>query len=124
MLEGVDLQMLYQEMQADAVQFSATVSDEQSLREFMVQRGYSDAVSPQAVTDEEIDWFRENEQPRLEALLNDSQGFEEWKTQNLMQPLQDLSTLDLVFESLGWLDFLFLFLGVGTAYRLGMGEAG
>lgn len=120
-LEGMDLKVVYDELQADAARYSETVTDERSLREFMVERGYSDAADPSSVSDEEIQWFKEYEQPRLEEMLDNPQAYEEWKNNSLAPDLQNISAFDVIMESLGVIDLLFLFLGVGTAYRLGKG---
>lgn len=121
---GIDLQGLYEEYRADAAVFGETVNDDASLRIFMVDRGYSEAVNADAVSDEEVSWFREHEQPRLEEILySEPQNFEAWKTESLTAQIENISTFDVMMESLGFLDILFLFLGIGTAYRMGMGES-
>jgi hypothetical protein len=119
--DGVDLKSMFNKTQKDAIQFSATVTDDKSLRQFMAQQGYSNSTHAESVTDEEVAWFKENEQPALEDALNNPQGFEEWKN-SLNEDFQNISTFDVMIESLGLLDLLFLFLGVSTAYRLGMGN--
>ncbi len=120
--EGVNLKTVYEEVKLDAKQFSETVSDEKSLRKFMVERGYSESTNPELVSDEEIESFQENKQPELEEMLINPQSFDDWKNNTLTQELEDLSTFDVMVGNLGLLDFLFFFLGIGTAFRLGMGE--
>ncbi len=119
--DGIDLESMFKKTQKDAIQFSATVTDEKSLRQFMAQQGYSNSTHAESVTDEEVAWFKENEQPALEDALNNPQGFEEWKNA-INEDFQNISTFDVMIEGLGLLDILFLFLGVSTAYRLGMGN--
>ncbi len=122
-MDGVDQENIFNKMQNDAIQFSTTVSDDISLRKFMAEQGYSDFTDADSVTDEEVSWFKENQQPLLEEILNNSQGFEEWRSAMDDDFQSNISTFDLMIESLGLLDLLFLFLGVSTAYRLGMGNA-
>ncbi len=120
-LEGMDLRAVYEELRLDAARFSESVTDDRSLRVFLVERGYSEAADASSVTDEEIRSFKEFEQPRLEAMLSNPQSYEEWKNDTLAPDLEDISVVGVIIEDLGLIDFLFLFLGIGTAYRLGMG---
>ena len=87
----------------------------------MAQQGYSNSTHAVSVIDEEVAWFKENEQPVLEDALNNPLGFEEWKNA-INEDFQHISTFDVMIEGTGLLDILFLFLGVSTAYRLGMGN--
>ncbi len=121
-INSMDLKSFYEKTQADAVQFSTTVTDDASLRDFIVQRGYSDSEDAASVTDEEIAWFKQYEQPGLEEMMDTPQSFEQWKNDNLAKEIENLSPFEMMMDDLGLLDFLFLILGVGTAYRLGMGN--
>ncbi len=116
------LKTIYEVLQSDATYFSETVTDEESLRAFMVERDYSSAADAGSVTEEEIEQFKTLEQPQLEELLNNPQSYEDWKNNTLATTLENMSTLDIMMENLGLLDIVFLFLGIGTAYRLGMGN--
>lgn len=121
-INGVDLKSIYEETQADALQFSATVIDDASLRDFMLQHGYSNSVDAASITDEEIAWFRQNEQPGLQEMMATPLSYEQWKSDKLGNEIENISAFEMMLDSLGLLDFLFLFLGVGTAYRMGMGN--
>jgi hypothetical protein len=121
-INGMDFKSIYKETLAEAVQFSTTVTDDASLRNFIVQRGYSDSKDAALVTDEEIALFKQYEQPRLEKMMDSPQSYEEWKNDNLANKIENLSPFDIILDGLGLLDVLFLFLGVGTAYRMGMGN--
>ena len=122
MIEGVDLHELYDEQLNDAQQFSNTVASEDSLREFMVTYGYSESYKKEFVTDEEIAYFNEYEKPMLEQMAYSPTSFEEWKDQSLTSRIEDISAFDLVIQSLGLIDLLFIFFGVGTAFKLGYGQ--
>lgn len=118
---GLELQEIYAEELYDAKQFYLTVTDEDSLRDFMVNYGYSEFDNKASVTNEEIDIFNRYQKPLLEKMAYVKPGFEEWKNEYLSSRIDDISTLDLVMQSLELIDLLFIFLGVGTAYKLGSG---
>lgn len=116
--EGVELRQIYEEELRDASNFASLPGDEASLRQFMVSYQYSDYLDPSEVTNEEIAGFKEYSQPRLEEITAYRPSFEEWQQKSLLSSIENLSTLDLMIDGLGWIDILFLFLGIGTAYRL------
>jgi len=101
----------------------ASVSlDEQSQKQFMADYGYSYSVQANDVSDEEFDNFMNYTVPRFEALANDSMDFEAWSSSSFQDAMGGLSTIDLMKQSFGLLDVLFLFFGIGTAFRLARGE--
>jgi hypothetical protein len=118
---GDHLREIYDEQISDAALFSETVSDNESLRQFMVDTGYTVADDSVDVSDEEIAGFREYSEPDLKALLANRPSFDQWRESMLDNTLTEYSTLDFMLENLGLLDILFLFFGVGTAFRLGQG---
>ena len=109
---------MYDEALSDAKQFKATVSDDKSLRTFMADFGYSEFYQGSSVTDEEIINFKEYNQPSLEQIAILQPGFEQWKKETLIANINNYSTYDLMAESIGLLDLLFLFFGIGTAFKL------
>ncbi|MCG8314701.1 MAG: hypothetical protein MI976_15950 [Pseudomonadales bacterium] len=115
------MQASYQQMQREAEEF-VTIDDDQSLREFMVRNEYSEQQSPNEVTTEEIEIFREEFEADLVYLATNKPTYEEWVGDTIAPEVQSVSTLQVVYESLGWLDILFLLFGVATAYRLGSQE--
>ncbi|MFT4582116.1 MAG: plasmid maintenance system antidote protein VapI [Gammaproteobacteria bacterium] len=118
---GDHLREIYDEQISDAALFSETVSDNESLRQFMVDTGYTEADHSADVSDEEIAGFREYSEPDLKALLANRPRFDQWRESMLDNTLTEYSTLDFMLGNLGLLDILFLFFGVGTAFRLGRG---
>ncbi len=120
--DGTELQEFYEEEMNDAKQFSDAVFDNESLRNFMVEHGYSEYDEQESVTDEEIENFKKYDKARLEQMAYSPPGFDDWKQNNLTSRIEDISAFDLVIESLGLIDLLFIFLGVGTAFKLGYGE--
>ncbi len=115
--EEIELREAFEVEINDAREFAKLPGDEDSLRQFMVNYQYSEYSDLTAVTDEEIAEFREFSQPRLEQIEAYAPSFEEWQAETIAS-IEQLSTFDLMTESLGWIDILFQFFGVGTAYRL------
>jgi len=116
--DGIVLQEFYQEELIDASEFSKLPGDDAGLRRFMAARDYSDSLDAAQVTDEEVEQFLEYSAPRLREIALNRPSFEEWREFSLSDSIKDLSTFDLMIDSLGWIDMLFFFFGVGTAYRL------
>jgi hypothetical protein len=111
---------IFQESKVDAYHYNQLSGDEESLRAFMVERGYSEAGSADDVTADEIAIFDEYEAPTLNWIAQNNPNAQEWQAHTI-EAITDLSTLDLMTADLGLLDALFLFLGIGTAFQLGSG---
>ncbi len=116
--EGIDLKAVYAEEVIDARKYVKLPDDDASLRHFMVTREYSEFTEASQVTDQEIGLFLEVTDPRLRKIALNRPSFEEWQQYSLSDSIEDLSTLDLMVDSLEWIDLLFLLFGVGTAFRL------
>lgn len=117
-MEG--MQSLYDEQVRVADAF-ADVTDDESLRQFMVEYQYSEAGDPDAITNEEITFFKSDIEPALSAFASNRTSYDEWVKETFTQQMGQVSTIDLIKQNFGVLDILFLFLGVGTAFRLGRG---
>ena len=116
--EGIDLQEFYQEELIDAHEFARLPGDDASLRQFIAAHDYSESLDASQVSDVEVDQFLEFTAPRLQEIALNRPGFEEWREYSLGGSIRDLSTFDLMIDSLGLMDILFFFLGIGTAFRL------
>jgi hypothetical protein len=116
--EGMDLREFYQEELVDAREFAGLSGDDASLRRFMAAHEYSDSLDAAQVSAEEVSLFLEYTAPRLQEIALNKPSFEEWREYSLGNSIKDLSTFDLMIDSLGLIDFLFFFFGVGTAFRL------
>ncbi|WP_020407469.1 hypothetical protein [Hahella ganghwensis] len=112
---------IYDGIMEAAVLYQSEVHDDETLRQFMVDYGYSESMDTGDVTYEEITEFREYYEPELQKMALEQPGFEEWVKSSFEQEIKDLSTWDLMQEDFGLIDMLFLLFGVGTAYRLGCG---
>ena len=117
-VDSIEMREFYEEEMTDARLYSRLDGDEASLRQFMVERQYSEFSSPTQVSDEEMDIFLEYTAPRLIDIAANRPSFDEWRDNNLGQSIADMSTLDLLVDSLTWIDLLFVLFGVGTAFRL------
>lgn len=116
-MEGDGLRPLYEELIYDAEVYP-TVGDEASLRQFMIDHDYTEATTPEAISDEEIEFFEDFSGPQLEAFAAGPPSYEDWVS-GAYSEVAELSSAGLVIDSLGLFDLLFLGLGVVTAFRLG-----
>jgi len=119
-VESEELRAFYDEEMADAAAIGG-VSDEASLRRYMVDHEYTQAYDPADVTQAELDEFNEYSRPRLDHFAVAPPTFKDW-SEGLVEQFGDLSTGAMLMDSFGLLDILFLFFGVGTAFRLGSGQ--
>lgn len=77
----------------------------------------TDATDAAGVNRAELAEFREYVEPNLRAIAENPPDFEEWQERNSAS-LGDISPWAMMREDFGLLDILFIFLGVGTAFRL------
>ncbi|MCP4769014.1 MAG: hypothetical protein GY875_22480 [Gammaproteobacteria bacterium] len=115
--EGIDMQAFYRQEINDARVFATLGDDDASLRYFMVEYEYSEFSKIPLITDDELEMFREYTAPRLKDIHLNRPSFDEWRQYSL-GTIEDLSTFDLMVDSLGLIDFVFFFFGIGTAFRL------
>ena len=118
-----DLKPLYEAEQHNAKRYLATVVDEPSLKQFMVFYGYGLAVNISGLTQEEITYFKTYTAPLLKQLAVGGLSMSEWAKASLSANVEQVSTLEMLIADLGFIDWVWLFLGVGTAYRLGRGDS-
>ncbi|SMF04660.1 hypothetical protein SAMN02745866_00363 [Alteromonadaceae bacterium Bs31] len=119
--EADEMQAFYQQEQDLARVYIASVSDDQSLREFMLDGEYSEAENELAIAPDEIADFKENVEPYLRELASGDMSFVEWK-ESTFGAVQNLSTWELLRDSFGFIDLLFIVIGVSAAYRVGRGD--
>lgn len=117
-----EMRSFYDEERELAQNYERSVKGNQSLRQFMVDHDYSEYYETNRVTDEEIAYFKESIEPDFEALTESDMSFEKWYGNTIQVEVDNFSTIDMMKEDFGLIDALFLFLGVGTAFRLGRGE--
>lgn len=116
-----EMRFVYDAQKEMADAFAAAATDDDSLRRFMAESGYSEHADPSEVTQEEIDFFVQYVQPQLAGFSGEQPSYEEWYASTLEPAFSSLTPMGLFAASFGLLDILFLVLGVATAYRLGRG---
>ena len=107
----------YEEAMEDARLFVRGSGTDIFVRRFMVDRGYTYADDPASVTEAELADFREYVEPELREMAQNPPDYEAWQARNV-EILEDASPWAMMLEDFGLLDLLFMFLGVGTAFRL------
>ncbi len=98
----------------EAAELRAMDQSNGNLKQFMLDNGYAYSYTP--VTQDDIDYFREVQIPEIEQMA----GLTQEELQDAMgrDADLDLSVWTLVFMGLSKTDFLFLFFGMGAAFRL------
>ncbi|MCG8673175.1 MAG: hypothetical protein MI867_27555 [Pseudomonadales bacterium] len=95
------------------------VTNDQSLRQFMYDYDYVDYASPDQITSSDIEEFKQEYAQSFDEFGSTQPTYDEWMNNFVAPEIQSISTFDVVQESLGWLDLLFIFMGVASAYRIG-----
>lgn len=116
-----EYQAIMDEQANIAAYYVENVHTDDELRVFMVDYGYSEEYSPELITQQEVDDFRSHVAPMLEGVAQGDFDVAGWMRDTYAKELENVSTWDIVKESLGFIDFLFLFFGVGAAYKLASG---
>lgn len=116
-----EIRIAYNEEMRAVANFGDVV-DEQSLRQFMANHDYSDSYDPEDITEDEIQYFKENEQEYFEQFSYNEPSFDKWYQVRVKDALGEISTFEVIKESIGIMDLVFLIFGVGTAYKIGRGE--
>lgn len=111
---------LYQELIEEGRSIGAT--DPSQYRQFMIDHDYTDAESAGQISDEELDWFSQEQVPQMIDFAADPPDFEAWKSERTDEWIgavrQDVSFISVVLENLGPFDALWAILGLMTAYRV------
>ncbi len=112
-----ELYGFFEEEMEDARLLVAGSGTDLFTRRFMVERGYTYATNPRNVTDAELADFREYVEPELRYMAENPPDMEDWQASNA-EILDEFSPWAMMREDFGILDILFIFLGIGTAFRL------
>jgi len=113
-------QMAYEDEKALATLFMNEVFNDQEQKAFMVAQGYSEATEVNGVTEEELAEFETDTLPNFLAFDDNNLSFEQW-VDATEEYDQNISPWGFIKAHIGWLDWVFLFLGVGTAYQVAKG---
>ncbi|WP_045859364.1 hypothetical protein [Teredinibacter purpureus] len=103
------------EMQYEAQAMQTALADDQAMREYMIEYGYVDEQDPAAIDQHLVDRSRVSLEEAYEdfsLMVNLSSG------EDLEGALGSFATMEVFKDSFDWLDFIFIFLGISTAYRM------
>ncbi len=120
--QSEEFQQAFEEEVEFARLYVDDVYDDQSMRQYMVDYEYSEFLQADQVTDEELQYFKNEIDPFFRLIATESVNFEQWIEASFGSEVEEISTLELMKEDFGLFDILFLFLGLGTAFRLGSGQ--
>ncbi|MCP4277077.1 MAG: hypothetical protein GY779_12075 [Gammaproteobacteria bacterium] len=115
----------YQAYNEMARYYVEQVDTDAELRSFMVHYDFADTDDPDMITSDELDFFRQEEAPILEATAAEPIDVEAFRDLDQLsgseyaESLLGYSTWDALKEDLGPIDYLFFFLGIATAFRMG-----
>ncbi|MEO0346334.1 MAG: hypothetical protein AAF229_08765 [Pseudomonadota bacterium] len=116
--EEGEMRAVYEEELEDGRILIAGSGSDDFTRRFMIDRYYSDASRPSDISDSELADFREYQVPRLREIAESDPSFEEWQRLSV-GAMDEIPIMQLMREDLSAFDFIFAFLGIGTAFRLG-----
>jgi len=111
---------------SEAETFAAIpVKDDAAIKQYMFDNQYTEAPSADQVTQEDVQWFKNNTQPKLEKTAQNPPGFQKWKEDQL-KFVKDLAgqmypMTDRLKDSLGLMDIIFFLLGIATAFKVAAG---
>lgn len=100
--------------------------EEEDFARYMVERRYSGAPDETAVTEAEIDWFKAEVVPMLEELGQENRpSYEVWREAEIAkmvaQVQNEVSVYDYVIANMGFLDIIFILVGMYAAFQMAMG---
>ena len=116
------MQLAYADEKAMAKRYFESVYDETTKKQFIFNQGLTEALSPNQVSQQEIDSFDTYDLPRFTRIIQQQPTFEQWMSNEVQPEISNLSTSDIMQESFAPIDLLFLLLGMGTAFRLARNE--
>ena len=94
------------------------------LKALLVKEFAEDGAKPGGITDEDLTNFRENELPLLQDFINGKPSRQVFEANVLGMKNSFSFNLMLLKESVGLFTLLWLFLGVGSAFKIASGVAG
>ncbi len=118
--EAVDFYKRYSEA---AQYYVENVQTDEDIRQFMVDYEYTEALNPEQISDDELQDFKEIYAADIKDYADTSipEGeISELQGEDFINFYSDYSAWDSVKESLSPIDFLFFFLGIATAFRMGL----
>ncbi|MEM6473077.1 MAG: hypothetical protein AAF802_26180, partial [Planctomycetota bacterium] len=120
-MDETEMRELYEEEMEDARIFARGSGSDTYIRQFMVDREYTDATSSSRIRADELDGFREYTAPRLLSLDQSRPSYDQWLTDSFSQfgeAFDELTPNQMIREDFNFIDLIFLGLGMFTAFRL------
>jgi len=114
-------QEYYQQDLKAAETFGDGIEDKEKLVAFLEEYGYLEIYAVDEIGEYEIADFNEHVVPHLKRISETNPSFEEWLKGSFEENIKDLPTASLMFLDFGIMGIVFLFLGIGTAIKMGMG---
>lgn len=108
---------LFEAIRSDAKDLAA-VNDPSDYPEFMVTHGYTRVKKATDVSKEAVAEFEAETAPLLRKVVAENMTYDDY----LAFVKEDISLVEGVKASLGLLDIVFAALGIGTAFKLGLGS--
>jgi len=114
------MSQIYEQTNQEAREFATIDKSDSSVKQFMIDHDYTEADALLFVTDSELKTFRDEIQPWLESdnplgMYADS----EFGEPNLAAAVSEVSPMSMLVKSVGLIDLLFIFFGLGTTFQLG-----
>ncbi len=103
-----------------AAAFGNGVESKEELIQFLNDHGYKEIYGVEEIGEYELQDFNEYVVPHLKQISENNPTFEEWLG-GTEESIKDLSTTALMLSDFGILGFVFLGLGVFSAFRMGLG---
>ncbi|MCH7959542.1 MAG: hypothetical protein IID08_05405 [Candidatus Hydrogenedentes bacterium] len=111
----------YEVAKFEATLFAMLSEDEYP--EFMLEFGYTAALDIGEITQEEVDEFGSWAEPAMREFNEEMPSYEEWRDTEVAETRavveEDVSITEIVIDDLTVVDFVFAFLGMGTAFTMG-----
>ena len=114
-------QEYYQQDLKAAEAFGNGIEDKEELVAFLEEHGYLEIYAVDEIGEYEIEDFNEYVVPHLKRIAETNPNFEEWLKGSFEENIKDLPTASLMFVDFGIMGIVFLFLGIGAAFKMGMG---
>ena len=114
------ISQIYEQTNQEAREFATIDKSDSSVKQFMIDHDYTEADALLFVTDSELKTFRDEIQPWLES--DNPLGmyaYSEFGEPNLAAAVSEVSPMSMLVKSVGLIDLLFIFFGLGTTFQLG-----
>ncbi|MDO6421842.1 hypothetical protein [Saccharophagus degradans] len=115
MSSEVDLTEMADQMRAEAQKLQSALASDHALREYLVEYEYVYEDDPSEISQAVVDEHRED----LELAYEDFEPMTDiYSGEDIERALGGFATSEVFKASFGWIDILFLLLGVSTAFRM------